>query len=47
MKKILICGGSNGLGSEITNNFLSNGKCLVIVVSRKKKNLYNIKKKIN
>ena len=47
MKKILICGGSNGLGSEITNNFLSNGKCQVIVVSRKKKNLINIKKKIN
>ena len=47
MKKILICGGSNGLGSEITNNFLSNGKCQVIVVSRKKKNLISIKKKIN
>ena len=47
MKNILICGGSHGLGFEITKNFSLNDKYQIIIVSRKKKNLLNTKKNIN
>jgi short-subunit dehydrogenase len=45
-KNILICGGSSGLGLEIAKNFLSRNNNKVIIVSRDKKKLLNLKKKI-
>lgn len=44
-KNILICGGSSGLGLEIAKNFLSRNNNKVIIVSRDKKKLLNLKKK--
>jgi len=46
IKNILICGGSSGLGLEVAKNFLSKKNYTVIIVSRDKEKLLNIKKKI-
>lgn len=46
IKNVLICGGSSGLGLEVTKNFLSINNYKVIIVSKNKKKLLNVIKKI-